>query len=131
MVSNVYGRMQYLLPWGLFGMHELLQYEAKLRSITVSDGLSALSVLASEGVSNFDALQLVLDMGIERVDATRLAERYKRERISASISDWFAARSWSEIERIVRGVDNRRVDPSLRAFHRRLREDNQSKPVEG
>lgn len=122
MVSNVYGRMQYLLPWGLFGMHELLQYEAKVRSITVSDGLSALSVLAAEGVSNFDALQLVLDMGLERVDATRLAERYKREKVSANISDWFVAKSWSEIERTVRGTDNRRVDPSLRILHRRLRE---------
>jgi superfamily II DNA/RNA helicase len=121
MVSNVYGRMQYLLPWGLFGMHELLQYEARLRSIPVGDGLSALSVLAAEGVSNFDALKLVLDLGIERVDATRLAERYKRERVSTDISDWFVGKNWAEIERIVRGGDIRRVDPSLRGLHRRLR----------
>jgi hypothetical protein len=122
MVSNVYGRMQYLLPWGLFGMHELLQYEAKLRSIPVGDGLSALSVLAAEGVSNFDALKLVLDLGIERVDATRLAERYKRERVPVDISEWLVGTAWSEVERIVRGPDARRVDPSLRALHRRLRE---------
>jgi hypothetical protein len=70
MISNIYGRMQYLLPWGLFGMHELIQYEAKNREITVSDGVSALSILTAEGVPNFDALQLVLQLGIERVDAT-------------------------------------------------------------
>ncbi|MCA1549696.1 DEAD/DEAH box helicase [Bradyrhizobium sp. BRP19] len=128
MVSNVYGRMQYLLPWGLFGMHELLQYEARLRSITVGDGLSALSVLAAEGVSNFNALQLVLDLGMERVDATRLAERYKREKVLADISDWFVSKNWSEIERVVRGADNRRVDPSLRALHRRLRESSSAAP---
>jgi hypothetical protein len=62
MVNNIYGRMQYLLPWGLFGMHELIQYEAKRRSITVGDGVSSLSVLAAEGVPNFDALQLVLGL---------------------------------------------------------------------
>jgi hypothetical protein len=127
MVSNIYGRMQYLLPWGLFGMHELLQYEARLRSIRVSDGLSSLSVLAAEGVSNFDSLQLVLNLGIERVDATRLAERYKRARVSADISDWLVATSWAEVERIVKGVDSRRVDPSLKALHRRLRETTQPK----
>ena len=110
-------------------MHELLQYAAKIRSIAVSDGLSALSVLAAEGVSNFDALQLVLDLGIERVDATRLAQRHKSEKVSANISDWFVARSWSEIERTVRGADNRRVDPSLRMLHRRLREGEQNKPA--
>jgi len=119
--------MQYLLPWGLFGMHELLQYEAKLRSITVSDGVSALSVLAAEGVPNFDALQLVLDLGIERVDATRLAERYKRDRVSADISNWFVGKNWLEIERIVKGADLRRVDPSLSVMHRRLRDSAQQR----
>jgi hypothetical protein len=59
MISNIYGRMQYLLPWGLFGMHELILYEAKNREITVSDRVSALSILTAEGVPNFDALQLV------------------------------------------------------------------------
>jgi hypothetical protein len=70
----VYGRMQYLLPWGLFGMHELIVYEAKRGSIVVNDGVSSLSALAAEGVPSFDALQLVVQLGIERVDATRLAK---------------------------------------------------------
>jgi hypothetical protein len=125
MVGNVYGRMQYLLPWGLFGMHELLQYEAKIRSIAVGEGLSALSVLAAEGVPNFDAIKLVIDLGIERVDATRLAERYRREKVAADISAWFLAKSWPEIDRIVRGADARRIDPTLMALHRRMQESRQ------
>jgi hypothetical protein len=122
MVSNVYGRMQYLLPWGLFGLHELLQYEARQRSISVGDGVSSLSILAAEGVPNFDALQLVLGLGIERVDASRISERYKQARRSTDITSWFVGRSWPEIERIVKGSDKRRVDPSLFALHRKLRE---------
>jgi hypothetical protein len=114
--------MQYLLPWGLFGMHELLQYEASARSISVGDGVSALSVLAAEGVSNFDALQLVLGLGIERVDATRISERYKRQaRTETDVTSWFVSTSWPEIERAVRGTDQRRIDPSLIALHAKLR----------
>ncbi len=122
MVNNIYGRMQYLLPWGLFGMHELLQYEAKRRGITVGDGLSALSVLAAEGVPNFDALQLVLDLGVERVDATRIADQFKRSRASTDIVAWFVQSDWSTIERAVRIGDGRRVDPWLLALHSRLKE---------
>jgi hypothetical protein len=122
MVSSIYGRMQYLLPWGLFGMHELLQYEAKQRSIEVGDGLSALSALAAEGVPNFDALHLLLDFGIERVDAARIAERYKSSRSGSDVTGWFVAARWEDIERTVRGRDQRRVDPSLVVLHRRLRE---------
>ncbi|WP_441228859.1 DEAD/DEAH box helicase [Tardiphaga sp. 20_F10_N6_6] len=122
MVSSIYGRMQYLLPWGLFGMHELLQYEAAQRSMVVGDGLSALSALAAEGVPNFDALHLVLEFGIERVDATRIARRYKEARSTSDVAAWFVAASWEVIQRAVRGDDVRRIDPSLVALHRRLRE---------
>ncbi|MDV3099808.1 DEAD/DEAH box helicase [Burkholderia cenocepacia] len=121
MVAKIYGRMQYLLPWGLFGMHELLQYEAKRRGIVVGDGVSALSVLAAEGVPNFDALTLALTLGVERVDATRLAQAYKPYHNKGTpIIDWLAALPWSRAEAIVRGFDQRRVDPSFRALHRRL-----------
>jgi hypothetical protein len=80
--------MQYLLPWGLFGLHELLQYEARQRDLLVGDGISALSVPAAEGVPNFDALSLVIGLGIERVDASRLAGRYKRQRAVADVTAW-------------------------------------------
>lgn len=120
MIAKIYGRMQYLLPWGLFGMHELLQYESKRRGLVVSDGVSALSVLAAEGVPNFDALTLTLSLGVERADATRLSEAFKRLRLNAPIVDWLSALPWGRAEEIVRGVEQRRVDPSFRALHRRL-----------
>ena len=117
LISNVYGRMQYLLPWGLFGLHELIQYEATQRSILINSGVSNLSVLAAEGVPNFEALTLVIDLGIERADATRLSDHYTRERSSADIADWFFGKSWSAIERIVSGPDRRRIDPELCRRH--------------
>jgi len=126
MISNVYGRMQYLLPWGLFGMHELLQYEAQRRTMLVSDGVSALSVLAAEGVPNFDALNLVLTLGIERVDATRLSERYARARASADVTTWFSSLSWHEVERTVKGQEQRRLDPTLRSLHTLLNQHSTS-----
>ncbi|WP_084636106.1 DEAD/DEAH box helicase [Burkholderia metallica] len=121
LIARIYGRMQYLLPWGLFGMHELLQYEAKLRGLVVGDGVSALSVLAAEGVPNFDALTLSLSLGIERADATRLSQAYKPFRTKAMpIQDWLAALPWTRAEGIVRGRDQRRVDPMFRVLHHRL-----------
>ncbi|TJW03262.1 MAG: DEAD/DEAH box helicase [Mesorhizobium sp.] len=120
LISNVYGRMQYLLPWGLFGMHELLQFESKQRGLAVGDGVSSLSVLAAEGVPNFDALTLVLGLGVERVDAARLSIAYAKMRSAADVSGWFAGLSWTEVERIVRGQDQRRIDPLLRTIHSRL-----------
>ncbi|OLL28141.1 hypothetical protein BTH42_29675 [Burkholderia sp. SRS-W-2-2016] len=121
MIAKIYGRMQYLLPWGLFGMHELLKYEANLRGMVVGDGVSALSVLAAEGVPNFDALTLTLSLGVERADATRLSQAYKSVRSKATpIVGWLSGLPWSRAEEIVRGVDQRRVDPTFRALHRRL-----------
>ena len=122
MISRIYGRMQYLLPWGMFGMHELIQYEAKNREIEVGDGVSALSILTAEGVPNFDALQLVLQLGVERVDATRLSQQYRRFRPPTDIVGWFVGSGWPALERVVRGNDRRRVDPILRGLHSRLRE---------
>lgn len=117
LVSTVYGRIQYLLPWGLFGLNELIEYEAKIRNIHVNSGLKDLSVLSAEGVPNFDALQLVMTYGLERVDAARLSVGYKRKRRDSDISSWFRTTPWAEIERTVRGSDNRRVDPGLLALH--------------
>jgi hypothetical protein len=92
----------------------------------VGDGVSSLSVLAAEGVPNFDALQLELSLGIERVDATRLSQRFKRVRPATDIVNWFVGASWLEIERAVKGSDQRRVDPSLVALHRKLKGDSVS-----
>ncbi|CAB3690643.1 DEAD/DEAH box helicase [Paraburkholderia rhynchosiae] len=132
MIAKIYGRMQYLLPWGLFGMHELLEYEAKRRGMVVGDGVSALSVLSAEGVPNFDALTLTLSLAIERADATRLSQAYKPFRSKATpIVGWLAALPWNRAEEIVRGIDQRRVDPTFRALHRRLVRERTQQETKG
>lgn len=116
LVTDIYGRIQFLLPWGLFGLHELVEYEAKQRLITVGTGIRDLSVLAAEGVPDFDSLQLV-QIGIERVDASRLAQRYHKLGTTTDILGWFKQTAWPEVERTVRGIDDRRLDPNLRLIH--------------
>lgn len=113
-VRIIYGKIQYMLPWALFGVNELLQYEAKKRNITVLDGVSALSALAAEGVSSFDALRLVTELNIERVDATRLAKSFKRSKSDTDIISWFKNNEWNTVVGIVKGSDRRRLDPELR-----------------
>lgn len=117
LVNTIYGRIQYLLPWGLFGLHELLEYEAQQRGISVGTGVRDLSVLAAEGVPDFDALQLVMQLGVERVDAARLSHRYRSRHRDTDILRWFLNSPWMEIERVVRGSDNRRIDPALSVIH--------------
>jgi hypothetical protein len=116
LVNDIYGRIQFLLPWGLYGLHELLEYESRARRIAIGSGVRDLSVLAAEGVPDFDALQL-LQFGIERVDAARLSKRYHANRRDTDVVGWFRSVSWGEIERVVRGTDGRRIDPNLPAIH--------------
>lgn len=117
LVNTVYGRIQYLLPWGLFGLHELIEYEAAERGITAGSGARDLSALAAEGVPNFDALQLVMQLGIERVDAARLSQRYRSRRRDADVLGWFYNSPWGDIVNAVQGSDRRRVDPVLKVIY--------------
>ncbi|MFC1974143.1 DEAD/DEAH box helicase [Chloroflexota bacterium] len=116
LVSVIYSRVQYLLPWALFGMNDLIQYEAKNRGIHVGGGVSDLSFLASEGVPSFDALTLVLQLDIERVDATRLADVFRRDKPATDIIGWVKAQEWRRIVGITSGPDKRRLDPDLWAI---------------
>lgn len=122
LVHTIYARIQYLLPWALFGLNELIQYEAKRRGISVSSGVGDMSVFASEGVPSFDALHLVLQFDIERVDATRLAATYKRNRYGMDIVSWLRSQDWQRVVAIVRGLDRRRLDPDLRKVWEALRQ---------
>lgn len=120
LIRIIYSRIQYLLPWALFGVSELLQYEARKRNIFFGSGVKDLSILASEGVPNFDALTLVLNLNIERVDATRLASSYSRQKQDTDIIGWFKGLSWPTIAGIVSGSDKRRIDPELKLIHEQL-----------
>lgn len=114
LVKVIYSRIHYMLPWALFGLHELVQYEARRRRIEVGSGIRDLSMLAAEGVPNFDALTLTIRLDVERADATRLSVNYQRGRSATDVVSWFRSRSWEVILGIVRGGDSRRLDPDLR-----------------
>lgn len=120
LIDIIYSRIQYLLPWALFGVSELLELEARIRKIHFGSGVKDLSILSSEGVPNFDALTLVLSLNIERVDATRLAHSYRNKRRESDIIDWFKGIPWSTIAGIVSGQDRRRIDPELKVIHDQL-----------
>jgi hypothetical protein len=121
LVQVIYSRVQYMLPWALFGCSELILYEAARRNLTVGSGVRDLAALASEGVPSFDAIQLVLQCGVERVDATRLAEAYHKRHEKADILGWFGGIEWKTVAGIVRGVDRRRIDPDLRQIWHAIR----------
>ncbi|ATB48421.1 DEAD/DEAH box helicase [Corallococcus macrosporus] len=120
LIKIIYARVIYLLPWALFGIDELVQYEARTRGAKVGSGIRDLSVLASEGVPSFDALRLVLELDIERVDATRLAAQYQRGRKKTDVLGWLRRQQWRDIVSIVREPDGRRLDPDLRSVYERL-----------
>ena len=117
LVRMIYSKVQYLLPWALYGVAELLSYEAKRRRIKVQGGVRDLSVLAAEGVPNFNALQLVMGLGLERVDATRIATAYgssnEGKRRTTDIVGFFKGLEAKDLFRIVRGNDRRRIDPDI------------------
>ena len=120
LVRVIYSRIQYMLPWALFGVHELIGYESKRRHIAVGDGVRDLSVLAAEGVPDFDALTLVMRLDIERVDAARLAAAYQRARSDTDVVGWLRGLQWERVVAVVRGQDSRRLDPDLRRLWEQL-----------
>ena len=124
-VDTIYSKMQYLLPWALYGVNELLHLEASRRSVRrrggIGNGVGDLSILASEGVPNFNALTLVLKLDIERVDATRLSRSYSRQSgKGVDIIGWFKSLKWNTVAGIVSGLDRRRLDPDLKIIHDNL-----------
>ena len=112
LISVIYSRIQYLLPWGLYAMHRIVLEEAKRRSIVYNDEILKMAYLVDAGVPSFDALQLV-NQNFERVDATRISNYYRRYRKDTTIIKWVNAQSTDTIIGCVRGRDNRRLDSDL------------------
>jgi superfamily II DNA/RNA helicase len=116
LVKIIYSRVQYLLPWALFGVHELMEFEAKRRHVNFLNGIHDLSALSAEGVPNFDALTLIKVLGVERVDATRISGSYRARGSSrTTIIGHIRSLEWNQLVGIVRGADRRRIDPDLRS----------------
>ena len=122
LVSVVYSRIQYLLPWGLYAFDRLVEEEAARRNIHYNNAIRSVAYLVDAGVPGFDALRLTR-AEIERVDATRLAQRYKQVgglRLGVDVVGWVSQMSGAEINDIVSGTDRRRVDFDLPGLVKRL-----------
>ena len=125
LVSVVYSRIQYLLPWGLYAFDRLVEEEAARRGIHYNNAIRSVAYLVDAGVPGFDALRLTR-AEIERVDAARLARRYKQEgglRLGVDVVRWVSRLSETEVNGIVSGADYRRVDFDLPGLVRRLSGD--------
>jgi hypothetical protein len=115
LISVVYSRVQYLLPWGLYAADRLVRSEAQRRSIAYENQLRSLAYLADAGVPSFDALRLV-SLDFERVDATRLAIQYQKSgglNTGIDIVEWVITQPLRTLISCVRGQDNRRIDFDL------------------
>ena len=115
LVSVVYSRIQYLLPWGLYAFDRLIQEEADRRSIPYNNGIRSIAYLVDAGVPGFNPLRLT-NLDIERVDATRLAARYRQLggfELGMDVVRWVSTLSEQEIRSIVAGRDARRIDYDL------------------
>jgi superfamily II DNA/RNA helicase len=115
LISVIYSRVQFLLPWGLYAFDRIVEEEAKQRAIVYNGEIRLLAYLADAGVPTFDALRLV-NLDFERVDATRLAAEYHRVgsfKQGVDIVGWIRTQSKENLYRILRGRDNRDLDFDL------------------
>lgn len=112
LISVIYSRIQFLLPWGLYAMDRIVDEEAKRRSIPYNNEIGKLAYLADAGVPSFDALTLV-NLDIERVDAARLASVFRKSggySTGVDIVGWVLSLPVERAIAIVKGIDQRRID---------------------
>ena len=122
LVSVIYSRIQYLLPWGLYAFDRLVKEETERRGISYNNAIRSVAYLVDAGVPGFDALRLTRG-DIERVDATRLAKRYRAEGgvgLGVDVVGWLSRLSQEDVNRVVVGVDRRRIDFDLSRVLREL-----------
>jgi superfamily II DNA/RNA helicase len=115
LISILYSRIQYLLPWGLYAFDRIVHEEARRRRIGYGGQIQDLAYLADAGVPHFEGLRLVA-FDFERVDATRLGSAYRAavgRRRSIDLLSWLLNLNRQQISRITRGEDRRRVDYDL------------------
>ncbi|WP_437578349.1 DEAD/DEAH box helicase [Sorangium sp. So ce887] len=116
LISVMYSRVQFLLPWGLFAFDRLVEEEDNARGIVYGNEIKTLSYLADAGVPSLDALRLV-GLDFERVDAARLASEYHRKggkSLGVDVVGWMVSQPITALERAVLGVDSRRIDYDFR-----------------
>ena len=115
LISILYSRIQFLLPWGLYATDRIIETEAKERGLEYKNEIRWIAYLVDAGVPSFDALRLV-DSDMERVDATRIATEFKKAGGIDSGTDvvgWLSTQKSALIKKYLKGPDNRRLDHDL------------------
>jgi hypothetical protein len=123
LVSLIFSRVQYLLPWGLFAADRLVEAEAKARRILYDNLILSVAYLADAGVPSLDALRLV-NLEFERSDSARLAAEYRRRgglNLGIDILTWVAVQKFPFLQEIVAGRDNRKLDFDFERKYEALR----------
>jgi superfamily II DNA/RNA helicase len=112
LISLMYSRIQYTLPWGLYATDRFVAEVAHEREIQYDSQLNKLAYLVEAGVPDRAALRLTA-LGFERTDAARLSRTYfgsREARETTDIISWLCAQSDEALKSIVVGADRRRVD---------------------
>jgi len=124
LISIIYSRIQFLLPWGLYATDSIIEEEAKKRNIPYNNEVRKLSYLTDAGVPNFDSLRLV-NLNFERVDATRLTKYYQQiggqDRLGVDILGWISNEDPRTLATVIRGIDGRRTDYDLNSIIANIR----------
>jgi hypothetical protein len=120
----MYSSIGYMLPWGLYAFDRFVSEESQSRQTDYGHEIQTVAYLVDAGVPDTAALHLV-GHGFERTDASRLARSFHNDaaaRETTDIARWLRAQPLDKLQRIVRGVDNRRQDFDLQSLVSRLRE---------
>lgn len=120
LVRDIYSRVQFLLPWGLYAVHRLVEQDFPRRGIYYDGGIDTLAWLTDAGVPSVSALRLS-QVGFERVDATRLARAYEESGLKEDVLAWLREQLVDQLEAIIRGEDNRHLDLRFREMIYHLR----------
>lgn len=124
LITLMYSSIGYMLPWGLYAFDRFVAEECDRRHLDYGHEVQTVAYLVDGGVPDTHALHLV-GHGFERTDAARIAKAYLNDAVardSTDIARWVRAQPLDRLQRIVRGVDNRRQDFDLQRLVRRLAE---------
>jgi superfamily II DNA/RNA helicase len=112
LISLVYSRIQYMLPWGLYAVDRFVTEEAERRHLRYAGQVNQLAYLVDAGVPDLAALRLT-GAGFERADSSRLSRAYFDAQDGNNMTDilaWVRGQSDAKLMRIVQGPDRRRLD---------------------
>ncbi|HWO16632.1 MAG TPA: DEAD/DEAH box helicase [Solirubrobacterales bacterium] len=116
LISLLYSRIQFILPWGLYAMDRFVGEEAERRGVDYEKEINLLAYLVEAGVPDLAALSLVR-ADFERTDAARLSRAYLASPEASGttkIEGWLRIQPPERLIAIVRGADHRPLDYDFR-----------------